>query len=111
MAESIQTMGTIFTTTTPPRKNSTPSQLTHKMSHLLGLNNGSTSTVVIYFGSMRFLDNQASFSSVFGPEEILFGSISAQLDANNTGIKLRTCAENSMFDIFLEIYKAAYAGT
>ena len=98
------------TSSNPPLKIPMPSKPTSKMSHLLGLNNRNGTTVVIFFSPMNFLDDQTSFSNVFGSKPILFGINPYYHDADHTGSKLRAYADKYTFDIFLDICKEDYVG-
>ena len=51
--------------TSTPLSTKTALLPTPKMSLLLGLTGASTSTVVSYFGSMNFLDDQKTFDDTF----------------------------------------------
>ena len=54
---SSYTTSPVKSKTTPTPKPITMSQLTLKMSQLLGLNSGGTFIVISYFGPMSFLDD------------------------------------------------------
>ena len=63
------TMSTPASSTPPPTPQAQPrsiSTFTPKMSQLLGLNSVGNSATISYFGPMNFLDDQVSFTSVFG---------------------------------------------
>ena len=66
IAAGLSAASSTTVTTTPVVKTPLMSGLTTKMTQLLGLNSGGSSSVISYFGPMSFLDDQKYFVSVFG---------------------------------------------
>ena len=91
-------------------KNITSVQHTPNMSLLLGLTSARTSIVVSYFGSMDFMDDQTSFDVIFGAKPTLLDSNPTRIENNDIRGQVHTYADKCMFDVFLEICKAAYVG-
>ena len=94
-------------TATTTTKITTPitSGLTPKITQLLGLNSGGSSSVINYFGPMSFFDDQKYFVSVFGNRPQLLGTNTSRLDTRDIGDKLRSYTDKCMFDVFLTICK------
>lgn len=97
--------------TTPKATPPPTTHLTPKMSHLLGLNYGYSSSIISYFGPMSFLDDHSSFVSIFGEKVQLLGRNPSCLDMGGVGDTLRLYVKIYMFDVFLVICREDYIGT
>ena len=96
MTPSTSGIATLMTTTTP------------KIDKLLGLKHGITECVVSYFGPIHFLDDQPSFTSVFGIKPQVLGSNPSRLDVDKTREEMQDYANKFMFDVFLYIFLEYY---
>ena len=53
------------------------------MDKLLGIQSGGSSCYISYFGPMSFLDDQLSFTSVFGRKPQLYGCYPARVEQDS----------------------------
>ena len=73
------------------------------MSQLLQLYSGSTSSTISYYGHMNFLDDQSTFTTVFGIKPRIYGHCPHWSDNGSTEDDLSDYTEKFMFDVCLSI--------
>ena len=83
---------------------------TPKMDKLLGIQSGGSSCYISYFGLMDFLDDQLSFTSVFGRKP-LHGFYPARVEQDSTRDTLRNYSDKCIFDVFLHLCWEKYVDT